>query len=66
MTRAWKPLPTRLALNMQGPVKLKEPDIKLWVFVVDAGGNAGLPEEVRPSSFDLCDLFYGVCRPRSA
>lgn len=31
---------------LQGPVSLKAPDIKLWVFVVDAGGNAGLPEEV--------------------
>eukprot|EP00892_Ulva_mutabilis_P012672 jgi/Ulvmu1/9778/UM056_0018.1 len=29
-----------------GPVSLKSPDIKLWVFVVDAGGNAGLPEEI--------------------
>lgn len=27
-------------------MKLKEPDIKLWIFVVDASHNAGLPEEV--------------------
>lgn len=32
---------------MQGDVNLKQPDVKLWVIIINTENNYGLPQEVR-------------------